>query len=241
MLRRSQQRVASAHDGWDFDEFDAAARRQMLIAAVGQAATLLMRVAGWPALLWLSVRLCRVAGAGVEIVGFWPTAVGCWAVTALAGRIVGSLDLATRNGRARVPWNLIEMALCLVALSIGVLFGVIDIEPGPVWRQMLTLVALAAVGYMWYFWLTLPWLTLVIQLVINGLRLFLLGLASSVMDSSLSFSGVGQFLLATLILTMVTWPAFVGQVRANRRPVVHDPFWPHDPLLAHGLFWPPRY
>jgi hypothetical protein len=89
---------------------------------------------------------------------------------------------------------------------------------------------------MWYFWLTLPFLTIVAQLVINGLRLFLLGLASSVMEISLSFSGVGQFLLATLILTMMTWPAFVGQVRANRRPVVHDPFWPHDPFVAHGPF-----
>jgi hypothetical protein len=237
--RRGERRVVTAFDEWADDEFETAVRRQMALSVIRQAVGLLLIVVVWPALLWLSVRLCGAVGMRVELLGFWPIVVSGLAVTALSRAVREMLNLVTRTGRAAPPWNLIEKILFLVVLAVMMLFGVVDMGSGPAWRQLLTLVALAALGYILSFWLTLPWLTFVVQYGINGLRLVLLEWASTVMEDPLRFTGIGPLLLTTLVLTIATWPVLAGRVRATRRPVVHDPFWPPDPLWPPDAF--PRY
>lgn len=238
---RSARAMATEPDLYASDrEFFAPARRAMFLGFAGAAVRVAVAVVVMPVALWLSTWLGEAAGLPVRLLGFWPTVVAALVIAVVSGMAGSLLELLTGRSRGRrAVWVLARYGLVLGGLWLPVLvLGGVRLEPGSWTRQLLTLVVLAGLFSMISFELTVPFVTTILTIAINGLKLWFLSWFSTGLEVSLRISGFVNFLLAALIVTVVILLVSLV-VRARERPMTSAPL--PDPLLDHQPPMGPYY
>ncbi|MEO3818005.1 hypothetical protein [Plantactinospora sp. B24E8] len=211
-------------------EFFAPFRRMMVLSGVSTVVGITVALALAPVVLWLSVRLCEALGLPVRLSGFWPTVLAAVLVSLISTTVGDLLRLPT--GRLRILRTLRFLARYLLPMA-GLWLTVTWLDnatlgAGDGQQQLSVLVVLAVLFARLAFEVSAPLVTLVLMLVINVFKLWLLSWLSGWMIHSLQISGFWTFVLAALIVTIVTLPNEWLKPRRPPEPPMHDPLM--DPM-----------
>ncbi|MEE6261024.1 hypothetical protein [Plantactinospora sonchi] len=225
--RRNVRQMAQEPDPDASDrEFFAPFRRMMVLTGVGTAVGAVVTVVLAPVVLWLSARLCEVLGLPVRLSGLWPTVFAA-ALVAIISTMVGDL-LQLPTGRRRA-WRTLRFLAAYLLPMAGLWLTVAwldnaTLRTGDEQQHLFVLVVLAVVFARLDFEVSAPLVTLILMLVINAFKLWLLSWLSSWMILPLQISGFWTFVLAALIVTIVTLPNEWLKPRRPPEPTMHDPF-----------------
>lgn len=175
-------------------------------------------------LLWLVVRTFGAIGLSSRLEGIWPSVTATVVLVAGAAlvrwlRLLALASLVPRR-RAQLSWSAAELPLTAVALGGGVLLlpGVeLGAELG-LGAQLLALGVLAVVVTSVRLEFTVPFLVLASTLVVNGVKLWLVGLLGAWMTVTLRIDGLLSLAALALLVTALGWPAVrVRRARAARQ------------------------
>lgn len=236
--RRTVGEMAREPDfGASDQEFFAPFRRMMVLSGVSTIVGITVALALAPVVLWLSVRLCESLGLPVRLSGLWPTIFAA-VLGALISTAVGDL-LRLPTGRLRILRALRFLATYLLPM-VGLWLTVTWLDnttlgAGDGQQQVFVLVVLAVLFARLAFEVSAPLVTLVLMLVINVFKLWLLTWLSGWMVLPLQISGFWTFVLAALIVTIVTLPNEWLKPRRPPEPPMHDPFMDpmHTPITPY--------
>lgn len=234
-LRPLERHAARLLNDEDDRDFFAPIKFLWLVIGIRFLVLLLVTVLVSPVAFWLGALLATAIGLPVRMGGFWPTVVASLIVVATRQWLAQPLRLLWGSRRlSRAIRAFFELAIPFggIAVAVAVLGGV-RLDPGPWPRQLLTLVVLTAVSLVVTLEVTVPYVTTLLRVVGNGLKLWLLALFSEPMALSLHIDGFWWLVFAALITTGANW--FLRLARPPKPPplpdpLLHDPFWPHHQM-----------
>lgn len=187
-----------------------------------------------PGAVLLTVPVSDVLGLPFEVSGWWGVVLASAAVTVLAfqaGRVPQTMLNGYPVGPPATLFGWFALAFAGLWLAQAVLGGVR--LPGTVGEQLATLAVLAGLfriggGNVVYFtnayglWRIVP--SVVTPFVVCGLKLWALCWLSTWMAATLRITGLGTFALATLMVTVVTAPAWWYEQVSREEAMIEEQY-----------------
>ncbi|MFD4429943.1 hypothetical protein [Nocardia sp. NPDC058497] len=234
-LGRAVQSTGSADPGADTSDWDffAPFLRFTLLMFIVLLVNLAIVWATTSAALWLSTRLGHACGLPVRLVGFWPIALAglvTSAVCSVSGVMLGLLRgnrRVLRGARVLAEYGLVLGGLWLAVTTLD---GV-ALDAGTGMAQLFTLIALACLFSKMDFQISVPFLTTLLMITINALKLWLLSWISTGMQTPLRITGFSNFVWTALIITLATVSArLIARAQEPLSPALPQNQFPHDPF-----------
>ncbi|MFC7622032.1 hypothetical protein [Microlunatus sp. GCM10028923] len=230
LLRDEDDAAFDAESEW---EFFRPIRVLWLLSALRGVLDLAIAFLVAPLAFWLGTSASRAVGLPVQVDGFWATVLVALIMEAVRRSLPWRPAL-----RPFVLW-LVRPLLPAVGIALAILIVPgFDLAPGPLFQQALAVLVLGRLSQLITLWLRVPFITLLLRVAGNAVKLWALTWLSGWSSVPLHVDGFWPLVLAALIVSVATW--FLQFPRPKEQPQTAelDPFWPYDP--HHDLF-PPRY
>ncbi|MEU6713631.1 hypothetical protein ABZ897_19315 [Nonomuraea sp. NPDC046802] len=234
-LLRDEDAAFDAETEW---EFFAPIRFAWLVGALQWLVGLVATIVVPPVAFWLGTMLVIALGLPAHLDGFWPTVVAGLIVRAVRGWLAQPERWLTGPRKLiRAARSAAQLLLPLggITAAVAVVDGV-DLDPASWTRQLLTLAVLTTLFLLVTLYVAAPFVTTLLRIAGNGLKLWSVAWLSTWMDPSLRIDGWWPFLLAAAIVTTATWfLRLTHPPSPPPPPPMPDPFW-SDPFGPHYHF-----